>query len=118
MTDSTSRELSLVGKRFLAQANTANGTIDTETEMHFTEDADIIRASYAGGSIVRGDVIALKEREFILAARSIGTPPSRGRMWRPPACRRRWRRCVGCSTRPTRSSLRPPAPGTCGRRLV
>lgn len=27
--------------------------------------------------IVRGDVLALKEREFILAARSIGTPPSK-----------------------------------------
>jgi peptide/nickel transport system permease protein len=27
--------------------------------------------------IVRGDVMALKEREFVLAARSIGTPPSR-----------------------------------------
>ncbi|KIT16098.1 Oligopeptide transport system permease protein OppC [Jannaschia aquimarina] len=27
--------------------------------------------------IVRGDVLALKEREFILAARSIGTPPRR-----------------------------------------
>jgi len=27
--------------------------------------------------IVRGDVIALKEREFVLAARSIGTPPRR-----------------------------------------
>jgi peptide/nickel transport system permease protein len=25
--------------------------------------------------IVRGDVLALKEREFVLAARSIGTPP-------------------------------------------
>lgn len=58
MTDSKTKELHLVGKRFLAQANTANGTINTETEMHFTEDADIIRASYAGGSIVRGDVMA------------------------------------------------------------
>jgi len=27
--------------------------------------------------IVRGDIIALKEREFVLAARSIGTPPRR-----------------------------------------
>ena len=27
--------------------------------------------------IVRGDVLALKEREFVLAARSIGTPPGR-----------------------------------------
>jgi peptide/nickel transport system permease protein len=27
--------------------------------------------------IVRGDVMALKEREFVLAARSIGTPPHR-----------------------------------------
>ncbi len=27
--------------------------------------------------IVRGEVLALKEREFVLAARSIGTPPSR-----------------------------------------
>ena len=27
--------------------------------------------------IVRGDVLALKEREFVLAARSIGTPPQR-----------------------------------------
>ena len=27
--------------------------------------------------IVRGDVLALKEREFVLAARSIGTPPRR-----------------------------------------
>jgi peptide/nickel transport system permease protein len=27
--------------------------------------------------IVRGDVLALKEREFVLAAKSIGTPPRR-----------------------------------------
>jgi peptide/nickel transport system permease protein len=27
--------------------------------------------------IVRGDVLAIKEREFVLAARSIGTPPRR-----------------------------------------
>jgi peptide/nickel transport system permease protein len=27
--------------------------------------------------IVRGDVLALKEREFVLAARSIGTAPAR-----------------------------------------
>ena len=27
--------------------------------------------------IVRGEVLALKEREFVLAARSIGTPPRR-----------------------------------------
>ena len=27
--------------------------------------------------IIRGDILAIKEREFILAARSIGTPPSR-----------------------------------------
>ena len=27
--------------------------------------------------IVRGDVLALKEREFVLAAKSIGTPPQR-----------------------------------------
>ena len=27
--------------------------------------------------IVRGDILAIKEREFVLAARSIGTPPSK-----------------------------------------
>ena len=31
--------------------------------------------------IVRGDVLAIKEREFVLAARSIGTPPKR-LIWR------------------------------------
>lgn len=50
--------MNLAGKRFFAQANTANGTIDTDTQMHFTEDADVIIATYSGGSIVTGHVLA------------------------------------------------------------
>ena len=58
MTTNRNAELHLEGRRFLAQANSANGTIDTETEMHFTQDADVILATYSGGSIVDGRVLA------------------------------------------------------------
>lgn len=57
-THPSNAQLNLVGRCFRAQANTANGTIDTETEMRFTEDGEVIHATYSGGSIVSGFVLA------------------------------------------------------------
>ncbi|MFK7915977.1 MAG: hypothetical protein AB8B93_18840 [Pseudomonadales bacterium] len=54
----TQRELNLAGKTFRAQAETAQGTVDTETTMVFTQDTDVILATYQGGSIVTGYVLA------------------------------------------------------------
>ena len=49
--------MNLTDRMFRAQANSAGGTINTETRMHFTEDSEVVLAHYSGGSIVRGQVL-------------------------------------------------------------
>ncbi len=49
--------MNLKGKRFRAQSNSTGGTVNTDTEMHFTEDGDVILGTYRGGSILQGQVM-------------------------------------------------------------
>lgn len=49
--------MNLKGKRFRAQSNSAGGTVNTDTEMHFTDDGDVILGTYRGGSILQGHVM-------------------------------------------------------------
>jgi hypothetical protein len=43
---------------FKAVANSANGSLNTETQMRFTSDDGIVVGTYGGGTIVAGHVLA------------------------------------------------------------
>src|SRR5688500_6379593 len=49
--------MNLAGTTFRAVSNSKHGSINTETEMHFTSDEGIVIGSYAGGSVTTGHVI-------------------------------------------------------------
>lgn len=46
------------GKTFRSAGNTANGEVSSDTIFHYHQDGSIVWAEYAGGSIVRGSLIA------------------------------------------------------------
>ena len=45
---------------FRAVANSANGSLNNETEMRFTSDDGIVIGNYSGGTIVTGQVLATR----------------------------------------------------------
>ncbi len=49
--------MNLAGKTFRAVSNSENGSLNTETEMHFTSDEEIVAGNYSGGTIVAGHVL-------------------------------------------------------------
>lgn len=52
--------MTLAGRTFRAIANSANGTITTDTTMSFTEEKDgAILGVYGGGTIHHGNVVAI-----------------------------------------------------------
>lgn len=50
--------MSYNGKTFRSVSNTANGDVGAETTFHYHQDGNIVWAEYAGGSVVRGSLIA------------------------------------------------------------
>lgn len=46
-------------KRFRPVASTENGEVSGDTIFHYRQNGNIVTAEYAGGSIVRGHLIAL-----------------------------------------------------------
>ena len=46
------------GKTFRSVSNTANGEVSTETLFHYQQQADIVTATYSGGGILLGNLIA------------------------------------------------------------
>lgn len=46
------------GKTFTSASNTSNGEVGTDTVFHYHQDGNIVWAEYAGGSIVKGFLIA------------------------------------------------------------
>jgi hypothetical protein len=50
--------MNLTGLAFKAVANSSNGSLNTQTVMHFTSDAPVIVGNYSGGTIVTGHVLA------------------------------------------------------------
>ncbi len=50
--------MNLAGKVFRAVSNSKNGHLNSETEMRFTADDDIVVGTYSGGTIVVGHVLA------------------------------------------------------------
>ena len=55
--------MNLKDTTFRALANSANGSLNTETEMHFTSDDGIVVGHYGGGTIVTGHVLAMHRGE-------------------------------------------------------
>lgn len=49
--------MNLAGTTFRAVSNSKNGSLNTETEMHFTSDEGIVIGNYSGGTIVAGHVL-------------------------------------------------------------
>lgn len=46
------------GRRFRSVQNTGSGEVGSETLFHYHQDGNIVWAEYAGGEIVRGQLIA------------------------------------------------------------
>lgn len=56
--------MNLAGTTFRAVANSTHGTINSETEMRFTSDDDIVIGNYSGGTIVTGHVLGKRLGEL------------------------------------------------------
>ena len=50
--------MNLAGTTFRAVSNSANGNLNSETEMRFTDDDRIVVGVYSGGTIAAGHVLA------------------------------------------------------------
>lgn len=50
--------MNLAGTIFRAVSNSKHGSINTETEMHFTADEEFVIGNYGGGTVIAGHVIA------------------------------------------------------------
>lgn len=48
----------LDGKKFRSVSNSGTGEVDSQTTFHYRQSGDVVTATYAGGSIVDGHVIA------------------------------------------------------------
>ena len=56
-------------KVFRSSSNTDNGDVDTETLFYYHQQGDIVWAEYAGGSVVRGSLIAKADSRGVLDMR-------------------------------------------------
>ncbi len=54
-------EYNLEGKVFKSIANTENGEVDGDTLFRYHQDGNHVWAEYAGGSIVHGHLVAIKQ---------------------------------------------------------
>jgi hypothetical protein len=50
-------QMNLVGKTFRAVSNSVNGSSNTETQMRFTSDGEVVIGNYGGGTIAAGHVL-------------------------------------------------------------
>lgn len=48
----------LDGKTFRSRSNTPNGDVGAETIFHYRQDGSIVTATYHGGGVVKGQLIA------------------------------------------------------------
>lgn len=53
----------LEGKKFKSQRNTKNGDVSEETIFNYHQEGKHVWADYAGGDIVRGNLIAIKNAD-------------------------------------------------------
>ena len=71
----TNQPTNLAGTTFRAISNSKNGSLNTETEMHFTSDEGHVIGNYNGGTIIAGHVIGkrLGESELDMLYQSVNT---------------------------------------------
>ncbi|MCZ6772791.1 MAG: hypothetical protein O7G83_12565 [Proteobacteria bacterium] len=76
-------EMNLAGMTFRAVANSENGSLNTETEMHFDTDDGIVTGGYSGGTISTEHVLAKhlgdSELEMLYQGVTIGGKIQAGR---------------------------------------
>ena len=51
-------DISYNNKRFASVSNSETGEVDDETVFHYRQDGDIVWATYAGGAIIFGTLVA------------------------------------------------------------
>jgi hypothetical protein len=51
--------ISYHNKKFRAIANSANGETSSDTIFHYKQEGNVVTASYSGGQIISGNLIAL-----------------------------------------------------------
>ncbi len=54
------------GKRFVSIANTENGEVSSKTFFDYTQEGNILSASYSGGEIIKGFLIGIVEENGCL----------------------------------------------------
>ncbi len=59
--------VNLDNKTFRSVSNTGNGEVDMETLFHYTQDGNMISASYSGGGIREGNLIGQMDQEGVLS---------------------------------------------------
>jgi hypothetical protein len=59
----------LDGKAFRSVSNTGNGEVGAETRFHYRQTGDLVTASYQGGEIVLGHLIATMTPDGLLDMR-------------------------------------------------
>ena len=64
-----SHAFSFNDKVFRSSSNTTNGEVSASTRFQYHQDENIVWAEYAGGSIVKGFLIATVEKDQTLDAR-------------------------------------------------
>ena len=57
------------GKVFRSLSNSANGEVDAATLFHYHQDGDVVWASYAGGGVRRGTLVARVDDAGVLDMR-------------------------------------------------
>ncbi len=55
--------MNIQGKSFKAATNSENGSLDSNTVMHFTSETEVIVGTYGGGTIRTGAVLAKRISE-------------------------------------------------------
>jgi hypothetical protein len=50
----------LDGKTFRSVSNTANGEVGAETTFHYRQNGNVVTATYEGGRIIAGQLIAIR----------------------------------------------------------
>ncbi len=61
--------ISYHNKKFRAIANSVNGETSSDTIFHYFQEGNVVTASYSGGQIISGNLIALVEEKGCLNMR-------------------------------------------------
>jgi hypothetical protein len=68
--------MNLAGTTFRAVSNSKHGSINTETEMRFSSDGEIVIGNYSGGTVVAGQVLGKRlgesEMEMLYHSANMG----------------------------------------------